>query len=84
MLGLWLHEMESLEASSQDDEARHKFRVRCKNGHISTIDKRVACAQRTTVARETPRGMRVILDELVLPCPICQVEMAVDIDCEGY
>jgi hypothetical protein len=70
--------------SSRDDEARHTFRVRCKNGHISTFDKRVACAQRTKVARETPRGMRVILDELVLPCPICQVEMAVDIDCEGY
>jgi len=71
-------------ARSQDDEARHKFRVRCQNGHISTIDKRVVCAQRTNVAREIPRGMRVILDELVLPCPICQVEMAVDIDCEGY
>ena len=67
-----------------DDEARYKFRVRCQNGHISTIDKRIACAQRTKVAREIPRGMRVILDELVLPCPICQVEMAVDIDCEGY
>jgi TIR domain len=71
-------------ASSQDDEARHKFRVRCQHGHISTIDKRVVCMQRTKAARETPRGMRVILDELVLPCPICQVEMAVDIDCEGY
>jgi hypothetical protein len=71
-------------ARSQEDEARHTFRVRCQNGHISTIDKRVVCAQRTKVAREIPRGMRVMLDELVLPCPICQVEMAVDIDCEGY
>ena len=71
-------------ARSQNDEAHHKFRVRCKNGHISTVDKRVVCAQRTKVAREMTRGMRVRLDELVLPCPICQVEMAIDIDCEGY
>jgi TIR domain len=71
-------------ARSPDDEKRHQFRVRCKNGHISTFDKRVACAQRTKVAREIPRGMRVTLDELVLPCHVCQVEMAVDIDCEGY
>ena len=69
---------------SLDDEARYKFRVRCKNGHISIIDKREACGKRTKVAREIPRGMRVALDELVLPCPVCQVEMAIDIDCEGF
>ncbi len=63
---------------------RHQFRVRCKNGHINTFDKHVACAQRTKVARDIPRGLRVTLDELVLTCPVCQVEMAVDIDCEGY
>jgi hypothetical protein len=68
----------------RDDEKRYQFRVRCKNGHISTIDKHVACAQRSKVAREVPRGLRVVLDELVLTCPVCQVEMAVDIDCEGY
>ena len=63
---------------------RHQFRVRCKNGHINTFDKYVACGQRTKVAREIPRGLRVTLDELLLACPVCQVEMAVDIDCEGY
>lgn len=67
-------------ASARVEEQRHKFRVRCKNGHINTFDKRVACARRAKVAR----GMRVTLDELVLSCPDCQVEMAVDIDCEGY
>jgi hypothetical protein len=71
-------------AAHEAAEKRHKFRARCKNGHVSTFDKAVACSQRSKVARETPRGFRVALDELVLTCPVCQVEMAVDIDCEGY
>lgn len=69
---------------AEANEKRHKFRARCMNGHISTFDKADACSQRSKVAREMPRGFRVVLDELVLKCPVCQVEMAVDIDCEGY
>lgn len=71
-------------AGNEANEKRRQFRARCKNGHISKFDKAEACSQRSKVAREIPRGLRVVLDELVLKCPVCQVEMAVDIDCEGY
>ncbi len=57
-------------------EARHLFGVRCKNGHITTFDRRKVCSQR----KEIMRG----LDELILNCSTCGVEMAVDVDCEGY
>lgn len=72
------------DAGNGASENRYKFRARCKNGHVSAFDKADACSQRSKVAREIPRGFRVVLDELVLKCPVCQVEMAVDIDCEGY
>jgi hypothetical protein len=61
-------------ARSQD--ARHLFDVRCQNGHITTFDRRQVCAQRTEIMRG--------LDELILTCPACHIEMAVDVDCEGY
>jgi len=65
-------------APSHPQDVRHLFAVRCKNGHITTFDKRKVCAER----REIMRG----LDELILTCPAtgCGVEMAVDVDCEGY
>jgi len=65
-------------ASTHLQDVRPLFAVRCKNGHITTFDKRKVCAER----REIMRG----LDELILTCPItgCGVEMAVDVDCEGY
>ncbi len=65
-------------ASARPQDARHLFAVRCKNGHITTFDKRKVCAER----REIMRG----LDELIITCPVpsCGVEMAVDVDCEGY
>jgi hypothetical protein len=66
-------------APTRPQDARYWFGVRCKNGHVSSFDKRVVCTQRTEVMR-VMRG----LDELLLTCPICQVEMAVDVDCEGY
>jgi len=57
-------------------DARHLFRVRCTNGHITTFDKREVCSQRTKIMRG--------LDELILTCATCGIEMAVDVDCEGY
>jgi hypothetical protein len=60
-------------------DARHQFGVRCKNGHVSYFDKRMVCNKHTVVMRAM-RG----LDELLLTCPICQIEMTVDVDCEGY
>ncbi len=63
-------------APTRPQDARHLFGVRCQNGHITTFDRRKVCSQR----KEIMRG----LDELILTCPACGVEMAVDVDCEGY
>jgi hypothetical protein len=65
-------------APTRPQDARHLFGVRCKNGHITTLDRRQVCSQR----KEIMRG----LDELILTCPVptCGVAMAVDVDCEGY
>ena len=61
---------------TRPQEARHLFGVRCQNGHSTTFDRRKVCSQR----KEVMRG----LDELLLTCSACGVEMAVDVDCEGY
>ncbi len=61
---------------TRPQDARHLFGVRCKNGHITTFDRHEVCSQR----KEIMRG----LDELILTCATCGVEMAVDVDCEGY
>ncbi len=61
---------------AQLQDARHLFGVRCKNGHLTTFDRRKVCSER----KEIMRG----LDELLLTCGTCGVEMAVDVDCEGY
>jgi len=63
-------------ASTRLQDARHLFSVRCKNGHITTFDRREVCSQHTEIMRG--------LDEVILTCETCSVEMAVDIDCEGY
>jgi hypothetical protein len=63
-------------APTSPQGARHLFGVLCKNGHITTFDRRQVCSQR----KEIMRG----LDELILTCPACGVAMAVDVDCEGY
>ena len=68
--------MGSPPAPTRPQDARHLFGVRCKNGHITTFDRRKVCSQR----KEIMRG----LDELILTCPACGVEMGVDVDCEGY
>lgn len=66
----------SLLASTRPQDARHLFSVRCKNGHITTFDRHEVCSQRTEIMRG--------LDEVILTCETCGVEMAADIDCEGY
>lgn len=66
-------------APTRPQHTRHQFGVRCKNGHVSYFDKRVVCSKHTVVMRDM-RG----LDELLLTCSVCQAEMAVDVDCEGY
>ncbi len=75
----------STSPASTRPDARHCFAVRCKNGHVTTFDRREVCSQRTEVLRALQRKeiMRG-LDELVLTCPQCGVKMAVEVDCEGY
>lgn len=63
-------------APMRPQDARHLFDVRCKNGHVTRFDKRKVCSERTEIMRG--------LDELVLTCLTCGVEMTVDVDCEGY
>jgi len=63
-------------APTRPQDVRHLFAVRCKNGHITTFDRREVCSKRTEIMRG--------LDELILTCPKCNVQMAVDVDCEGY
>jgi hypothetical protein len=63
-------------ASTQQQDARHRFAVRCQNGHITTFDRREVCSASKTIMRG--------LDELVLTCPTCGIKMAVEVDCEGY
>lgn len=67
-------------APARPQDARHLFSVRCKNGHVTTFDRRVVCSQKSEVARAVMRG----LDELILTCATCGEKMAVNVDCEGY
>jgi len=72
--------------SSIPQGARHTFKARCKNGHVNQFDKRDVCSQKKSIARELNKQEEIVrgLDELLLTCPTCGVEMAVDVDCEGY
>jgi len=66
----------SVPTPTRPQDLRHLFAVRCKNGHITTFDRRVVCSQRTEIMRG--------LDELILTCATCGEKMAVEVDCEGY
>ncbi|MBE3560602.1 MAG: hypothetical protein IMW89_15490 [Ktedonobacteraceae bacterium] len=88
-----LQQSASSTASTLPQEARHLFRVRCKNGHITPFDRRKVCSQRKEIARELDKLRKVRsqrkeimrgLDELLLSCATCGVEMTVAVDCEGY
>lgn len=73
-------------SATRPQDARHQFDVRCKQGHITRFDRRDVCAQKKKIARELNGDTEVMrgLDELILTCPTCGSEMAVDVDCEGY
>lgn len=65
-------------------DSRHVFRVRCKNGHVSSYDKRVVCNAYRDVRRELrARGGKEV-DELHLTCAECGCCVVVRVDCEGY
>ncbi len=71
-------------ASPPAGDSRHTFGVRCKNGHISYFDRREVCSANTTFPRETRQSVGRELDELLLKCETCGVEVAARVDCSKY
>ena len=65
-------------------DARHMHPARCKNGHVTYFDKRVACVAHHRVPREPIGGSESELDELHLPCGTCPEKVVVHVDCREY
>ena len=65
-------------------DSRHTFGVRCKNGHVSYFDRREVCSAHTKFPRETRQSAGQELDELLLKCETCGVEVAARVDCSKY
>ena len=65
-------------------DSRHTFGVRCKNGHVSYFDRREVCSAHTKFPRETRQSVGQELDELLLKCETCGVEVAARVDCSKY
>jgi TIR domain len=71
-------------APSNATDSRHTFGVRCKNGHVSYFDRREVCSAHTTFPRETRQSAGQELDELLLKCETCGLEVAARVDCGKY
>jgi hypothetical protein len=71
-------------ASPPVGDSRHTFGVRCKNGHVSYFDRREVCSAHTIFPRETRQSAGQELDELLLKCETCNVEVAARVDCGKY
>ncbi len=71
-------------APVREDESRHIFGAKCRNGHITYFDKRRVCPKAGGVLRNTVECGGVELDELYLKCGQCGEDMIVRVDCEGY
>src|SRR5712691_3674807 len=71
-------------APSNATDSRHTFGVRCKNGHVSYFDRREVCSAHTKFPRETRQSAGQELDELLLKCETCGVEVATRVDCSKY
>lgn len=59
------------------------FQVTCQKGHSNTFDKYEVCNRSDTVMRGV-HGKRLPMEELLLKCKTCGIEMSVEIDCGGY
>jgi hypothetical protein len=68
----------------QSSASRHSITVRCRNGHITYLDKRNICHPHTTLARTVRQSAGIMLDELTLACPQCGTQTMVHADCRGY
>src|SRR5260221_7525581 len=68
-------------AAAPAADSRHTFGVRCKHGHVTYFDRREVCSAHTTFPRETRQSAGQELDELLLTCETCGVEVAARVDC---
>jgi len=91
MMGLREKAQEVLDADTKKvtpsplpSQSRHIFGVRCRNGHISYFDKRRVCSAYKEVPREMRQSAGIELDELLLKCDRCGVEVVAREDCRGY
>ncbi len=83
-LGQYTRQAAAAPAPSRATDSRHTFGVRCKNGHVSYFDRREVCSAHTTFPRETRQSAGQELDELLLKCETCGVEVAARVDCGKY
>lgn len=65
-------------------ESRHTFGVRCKHGHVSYFDRSEVCTAYAKFPREIRQSAGQELDEVLLKCDTCGVEVAARIDCSKY
>ncbi len=70
--------------STHSNGAGSIFGVRCKNGHVSYFDKHVVCKVSIQMPRIVDKQTGKELDELLLTCSTCGVEMVAHVDCGGY
>lgn len=71
-------------APSNATDSRHTFGVRCKNGHVSYFDRNEVCSAHSKFPRETRQSAGQELDELLLRCETCGVDVAARVDCGKY
>jgi len=65
-------------------DSRHTFGVRCKNGHVSYFDRNEVCTAYAKFPREIRQSAGQELDEVILKCDTCGVEVAARVDCSKY
>jgi TIR domain len=91
MMGVREKAQEALDADAKKvttpafrpEDSRHIIGVRCKNGHITSFDKRRICSDEVTIVRSVQRA-GLELDERDLTCGECGVAVKVHVDCRGY
>lgn len=73
--------------STHSDDASSIFSVRCTNGHVSYFDKHVVCKASVQIPRIQgiqEKQADKELDELLLQCSTCGVEVIAHVDCGEY
>ena len=68
---------------SNNAHTQSSFQITCQRGHTNTFDKYDVC-NRKDVAWRGDNGKRLPMEELLLKCKTCGIEMSVEIDCGGY